>query len=112
MEQIFEWDEAKAKSNFRKHGILFEEAIHVFEDPWVITHKDRIEGGEIRWKTIGMVNGNLLIFVAHTIRSDEQGEYGNVYEIIRIISARRADRKERKRYEAGQVQTHRTTPHQ
>jgi len=101
MEQVFEWDEAKAKSNFRKHGILFEEAIHAFEDPWVITRKDRMEGGEIRWKTIGMVNESLLVFVAHTVRSGEQDAYGNFYEVIRIISARRADRKERKIYENG-----------
>jgi len=101
MEQIFEWNEVKAKSNFRKHGILFEEAIHAFEDPWVITRKDRIEGGEIRWKTIGMVNGILLVFMAHTVRLGEQDEYGNVYEVIRIISARRADGKERNLYEDG-----------
>jgi len=99
MEQIFEWDAAKAETNFRKHGILFEEAAQVFDDPWAITEQDRIEGAEMRWRTIGMINGNLLLFMAHTIRLREQEDDGGFHEVIRLISARRADRKERQRYE-------------
>ncbi|MCV2427823.1 BrnT family toxin, partial [Escherichia coli] len=57
--------------------------------------QDRIENGEYRWQTIGLVHGIVVILVAHTIRF----ESGN--EIIRIISARKADRKERSRYEHG-----------
>ncbi|MDP0886276.1 BrnT family toxin, partial [Klebsiella pneumoniae] len=57
--------------------------------------QDRIENGEYRWQTIGVVHGIVVILVAHTIRF----ESGN--EIIRIISARKADRKERSRYEHG-----------
>jgi uncharacterized DUF497 family protein len=53
----------------------------------------RIEGGEQRWQTLGLVGGVLLLLVAHAVRNDGPDE------IIRIISARRADRKERKRYE-------------
>src|SRR3546814_16347199 len=58
---------------------------------------DRIEGGEQRWQTLGLVEGHLLLLVAHTVaEDDDDGEY---VEIIHIISARKADRKERRRYE-------------
>jgi uncharacterized protein len=90
----FEWDEAKGKSNVRKHGVAFEDAIHAFADPFALMHLDRIEGGEQRWQTLGMVGGYLVILVAHTVGEDEDGT-----EVIRLISARAADRKERKRYE-------------
>ena len=53
-----------------------------------------LEGQEQRWQTIGLVGGHLMLLVAHTV-----GEDGNGMEIIRIVSARTADRKERKRYE-------------
>ena len=89
----FEWDAAKAKSNARKHGVRFEDAMLVFSDPYALVEQDRLEGGELRWQTLGLVGGIVLLLVAHTVRN-EQG-----YEIIRIISARRATRKERKRYD-------------
>jgi uncharacterized DUF497 family protein len=89
----FEWDEAKAKANERKHGVRFETAIRVFADPYALTEQDRIEGGELRWQTIGAVGGFVLLLVAHTVRDEGQDE------IIRIISARRAVRKEWKRYD-------------
>ena len=89
----FEWDPAKAWSNHRKHGISFEIAGRVFEDPDAFSEQDRIERGELRWQTLGLVAGVLLLLVAHTVQYDGQDE------VIRIISARRADRKERKRYE-------------
>jgi len=54
MQQFFEWDEAKERSNYRKHGVLFEEAAQVFDDPLAVTEQDRIAGGELRWQTIGM----------------------------------------------------------
>ena len=93
----FEWDPAKAASNLHKHGVSFETALRVFADPFALTHRDRIEGGESRWQTIGVVEGYLVLLVAHTVRHDEQAE--QAIEIIRIISARAADRKERRRYE-------------
>ena len=96
MERCFEWDGEKAKENFRKHGIRFEDAALVFDDPLAVSVQDRIENGEMRWQTIGMVAGCLLLLVAHTVRMDEYG-----VEVIRIISARRPDRKERRRYEHG-----------
>ncbi|MBA9083476.1 MULTISPECIES: BrnT family toxin [Bartonella] len=90
----FEWDKIKAESNLRKHRISFEVAVRVFADPFAMTKQDRIENGEYRWQTLGLVNGFLLLLVAHTIYDDKDGR-----EVIRIISARRASLKERKRYE-------------
>ncbi|CAN5361524.1 hypothetical protein BH10PSE6_BH10PSE6_14590 [soil metagenome] len=55
----FEWDEAKNRSNQRKHGVSFEIATRVFADPFALTEQDRIEGGEMRWQTIGTVGGFL-----------------------------------------------------
>jgi uncharacterized DUF497 family protein len=90
----FEWDPAKAASNLRKHRVSFELAIRVFADPFALVEQDRIEGGEQRWQTLGMIEDSvLLLLVAHTVR--EEGDT----EVIRIISARRAEPKERRRYE-------------
>ncbi len=93
----FEWDPAKAAGNLRKHGVSFETAIRAFADPFALTEQDRIEGGELRWQTPGVAEGVVLLVVAHTIR--EEDEDGESIEIIRIISARAAGRKERRRYE-------------
>jgi uncharacterized DUF497 family protein len=90
----FEWDTAKAASNLKKHRLSFETATRVFADPFALVEQDRIENGEQRWQTLGLVEGHLLVLVAHTVREDEDGT-----EVLRIISARRADPKERKRYE-------------
>jgi uncharacterized DUF497 family protein len=92
---LFEWDTAKARTNQRKHGVSFEIARHVFDDPYTLAEQDRIENAELRWQTIGMVDGLLLLLVAHTVEcgGDEQDE------TVRIISARRANRGERTRYE-------------
>jgi uncharacterized protein len=89
----FEWDVAKAESNRKKHGISFETAVRVFADPYALTEQDRIENGEYRWQTLGMVDGLTLLLVAHVDREDDGSD------VIRIISARRANRQERKRYE-------------
>ena len=94
MERYFEWDDTKAESNFRKHGIRFEDAVLAFDDPFAISQQDRIEGGEQRWQTLGMAGGCLLLLVAHTLRFEDEG-----IEVVRIISARRVNRKERSRYE-------------
>jgi uncharacterized DUF497 family protein len=94
----FEWDEAKNLSNQRKHdGVSFEEAWKVFQDPLHVSTQDRVEGGEQRWQTVGSVQGLAILVVAHTI-AEEDAEGGTV-EIIRIISARRATPRERRRYE-------------
>ncbi|MCS3432825.1 BrnT family toxin [Klebsiella sp. BIGb0407] len=97
MEMDFEWDLAKAESNLRKHGIRFETAVLIFEDPFHLSIQERIENAEYRWQTIGAIKGCVVILVAHTMRF-ESGT-----EIIRIISARKANRKERKIYEHSEI---------
>jgi len=94
MKTRFEWDAAKAQSNVRKHGVRFETASRVFLDPFAVVEQDRYENGEYRWQTLGLVDGCLLLLVAHTVRDAQDGA-----EVIRLISARRAEPKERKRYE-------------
>ncbi len=89
----FEWDPAKAAGNLRKHHVSFELAIRAFSDPFALVEQDRIEGGEARWQTLGMIDGAVLLLVAHTV-----GQVEDV-EVVRIISARRAEPKERRRYE-------------
>lgn len=93
---MFSWDDAKNLSNQQKHGISFELAKLAFNDPLHLTRQDRIENGEQRWQTIGMVEGVILILVAHTWLDSDDGE-----EHIRIISARRTTKQERKIYEHG-----------
>jgi uncharacterized protein len=93
----FEWDEAKNLSNRRKHGLSFEQACAVFLDPWYVSVQDRIQDGEPRWQTFGLVEDLFLIVVAHTVK--EERDQGRSVEVIRIISARQATRKERQRYE-------------
>ncbi len=96
----FEWDPEKAISNARKHGISFETAARVFADPFALSGVERIEAAEQRWQTIGVVEGHLVVVVAHTVQesaTDEPDTPGG--ELIRIISARQADRSERQRYE-------------
>ena len=87
----FEWDPAKAASNLRKHAISFDIALRVFADPFALTEQVRVERDEQRWQTLGTVAGHLLVLVAHTIRDEEEDD--QPIEVIRIISARRADRK-------------------
>ncbi len=90
----FEWDPAKARSNQRKHGIRFEDAMHVFDDPQALFELDRSdEFGELRGHAIGLIGEVAVVLVAHTIREEAEDE------IVRSISARRATRQERKRYE-------------
>jgi uncharacterized DUF497 family protein len=73
--------------------VRFEDAMLVFANPYALVEQDRLEGGEFRWQTLGLAGGIVLLLVAHTVR-DEQGG-----EIIRIISARKAVRKERQHYD-------------
>ena len=92
----FEWDPAKAATNLAKHGVAFEDAARMFDDPLQRSRQDRTEGGELRWQTLGMAGGMLdLLLVAHTWREDDDEE------VIRIISARAANRRERRDYEQG-----------
>lgn len=93
MQPLYEWDEDKNESNWRKHGLRFETAAAVFDDPLQYCAFDRTVGGEDRFATIGLVAGIRVVVVVHTDR-DRDG-----VEIVRIISARLATRQERKAYE-------------
>ncbi|MBI4967328.1 MAG: BrnT family toxin [Rhodospirillales bacterium] len=88
------WDPKKDRINRQKHGIGFETALGVFSDPFALSALDRIEDGEERWQTIGLIEGVAVVLVAHVFRDDGEGD-----ETVRIISARRATRRERRRYE-------------
>jgi len=99
-EPRFTWQEAKNLSNQRKHdGLSFEIAARVFLDPLHLSVQDRIEDGEQRWQTLGQVGSVAVLLVAHTFT--EEGPTDAPVEVIHIISARRATRKERMRYEEG-----------
>ena len=91
----FEWDPNKSRANRRKHGVSFETARLVFEDPNHLSVQDRFEQGEERWQTLGLAGGIAVLIVAHTV-GEEDGE-----EVIRIISARKATSRERRRYDEG-----------
>jgi len=99
MKRYFEWDDKKAASNLRKHGVAFEDAAQVFKDPLCASAVERIENTQQRWQTVGAFKDEVLLTVAHTVAVEE--DEGETAEIIRIISARRATRIERKRYEHG-----------
>ncbi len=86
----FEWDEEKAAVNKRKHGVSFNEAQTVFTDDFSIVKADiEHSDNEERWLIIGASNKNRVIIVSFTERED----------VIRLISARKAIRNERKQYE-------------
>jgi uncharacterized DUF497 family protein len=95
----FEWDEQKAESNLRKHGVSFDLAVNVLEDPdgdrfHLDSPDDEHADGEDRVITIGSVpdDRRIVLVISWTDRSTD------VEQVTRIISARRADKKERKRY--------------
>lgn len=86
----FEWDERKASSNLAKHGVSFEEASTVFGDPLSLSIPDPAHSQvEDRFITLGQSHAGKLLVVVHTDRGDD----------VRVISARRASRRERRDYE-------------
>jgi uncharacterized DUF497 family protein len=88
----FEWDAAKAKANFRNHGVRFEESKAVFDDPYAISiADDEAAPPEQRFVSIGMGALARVLVVVYTYRGDN----------FRIISARLAAAHERAEYEAG-----------
>jgi len=95
----FTWDEQKNRANQHKHGISFETAILVFDDAFNVSTQDREVDGEPRWQTIGMVNGIHMLLVAHTLELDLDRDDDE--ERIRILSARKATRRERRIYAQG-----------
>ena len=90
----FEWDPAKAASNARKHGISFADAATVFADELLLSVLDDQHGcGEERWISQGMSRDGQLLVVVHTWRALDDRT------LVRIISARPATPRERRRYE-------------
>ena len=90
------WNQGKNDANKRTHGLSFETAALIFDDPLAVTRGDPYPT-EQRWQTIGMA-GTVVVIVAHTW-PEYSWETGD--EIGRIISARKATRRERKAYEEG-----------
>jgi len=88
----FEWDKNKAESNFLKHGITFEEAVTIFADPYLLFTKGskHSEQEEREW-AIGESESVSMLVIVFTMRGEN----------IRIISARKATKRERKSYEEG-----------
>lgn len=84
----FEWDESKNEANKKKHGVSFEEAKHIFNNPIFTNIDERKNYGETREISIGMIEYTTAIIVVHTTRGNK----------TRIISARKANLKERKVY--------------
>ena len=88
--EFFEWDEEKADTNYKKHGVSFDEAASVFDDAFAITRIDKREKyGELRLCTIGMSNRGRSLSVAWTPRDERN----------RLISAFLATNERRKIYE-------------
>jgi uncharacterized DUF497 family protein len=86
----FRYDPAKAAANFKQHGVPFADAEGVFQDPLALTREDPDAKGERRFIAVGLGSAGDLLVVVYTMRGED----------VRLISARRATRKERKTYES------------
>lgn len=88
----FDWDSKKAASNFKKHGVSFEEAASVFYDDFAVEFFDSDNSElEDRFLMLGLSSSMRLLLVCHCVRDNG--------EILRIISARKATKKESRLYE-------------
>jgi uncharacterized protein len=98
MQYNFEWDPVKAVRNASKHGVTFEQAIEVFKDPMALSLYEDQESSadEDRWVTVGLVNNLHYLLVVHTYH-DQNGNGAT----IRVISARKATKREINQYEQG-----------
>ena len=87
-DSVFEWDDTKAATNWRDHGVTFHQAVKVFRDPFAVEWiDDREDYGEERLNVMGLYEG-VLLHVTYTERDDR----------LRLISARRAEKHEQDRY--------------
>ena len=86
---IYEWDEAKRRGNFAKHGLDFADAQYVLTGPCVTFADERFDYGEKRLITLGLLEGRVVV-LAHTPRG---------YDRTRIISMRKANRREQEIYQ-------------
>ena len=89
----FEWNPDKARSNLVKHGIAFDVAQRVWDDPLHVVVPDRVEDGEMRWHAIGSIGPVAIVLVVHLYPNEEDDDR------VRIIGARKATAQERRRYE-------------
>ncbi len=89
MHMEIEWDSDKADSNLKKHGVSFEEAATALLDPMALAQEDAASEDELRWVLIGMSAQLRLLTVVYTLRRQDR---------VRLISARRATRKEARNY--------------
>jgi uncharacterized protein len=96
MQYTFEWNPVKAQTNANKHGITFEQAAMVFNDPMALSIFDEESSSENeeRWITLGQAKGQYYLVVVHTYREQQDDTV-----VIRLISARAATKHEIKQYE-------------
>ncbi|MEP9318686.1 BrnT family toxin [Pseudomonas sp. LABIM340] len=85
---LFEWDEAKNLANIRKHGIDFNDALELFQQPYLAQRDDRENYAEERWINLGRIRSLIGVVVS----TEREGD------VIRIISARKATRREARHY--------------
>lgn len=98
MEIVFKWDANKARINFEKHKISFDEARTIFSDPLLVTFPDDFYSeAEERLISIGLSESSPVLLVVHTEREELEEKI-----VIRIIGCRKATPAERKIYEEGQ----------
>lgn len=89
----FEWDRNKEAINIKKHGVTFEQACYVFADPFALNQYDEEHSeDEDRWVLLGQSLHEMILVVVHTFRDDDGKES------VRIISARKATKKEQQAY--------------
>ena len=89
MHMDIEWDSDKADSNLKKHGVSFEEVATALLDPMALAQEDAASEGESSWVPIGMSAQLRLLTVVYALRHQDR---------VRLISARKATRKEAKHY--------------
>ena len=89
----FEWSIDKEKFNIQKHGVTFEQASYVFSDPFALNkYDDEHSDNEERWVMLGKTLNEIILVVVHTFKNSEN------IETVRIISARKATKKEKTTY--------------
>lgn len=90
---VIEWDEIKNLSNQRKHKISFQLAQFAFFDDYNATKPDFVVDGEQRWKTLGKIEGDIILFIGHLYYDNDDSK-----QVFRIITARKATPHEEKDY--------------
>jgi hypothetical protein len=99
MELVFEWDEHKARENWRDHKVSFEEAKTVFNDPLLFTFPDEYHSEyEERFISVGLSARRRVLLIVHTEREQNEDTL-----LIRMISCRKATASERRVYEEGEL---------